>query len=218
MFTSITGLGITETQTEEQTPTSSPPWVWVGFVFAVVFFVIEMIYGVLEVLESSPGNLQALNVILIIIGFVSLGYWLFCVHRLHKILAQLSHNRYSISPGEAVIKHFIPILSIIFIFQWPAALSEYINERGRVKMISGYVIGTMLLLSLLLRFVDGAFGTAALFGVTMYVSAKLKKHVKTLKQVTADQLPPLPDPKIFSRPIESVSAPVPEVVKEPSAV
>ena len=217
MFTSIIGLGSTETQTEEQTPQSSPPWVWVGFVFAVVFFVIEMFYGVLEVLQTPPDNLQILNFILILIGLVSLGYWLFCVHRLHKILGQLSHNRYSISPGEAVIKHFIPILSIIFIFQWPAALSEYINERGRVKMISGYVIGTMLLLSLLLRFVDGAFGTAALFGVTMYVSAKLKKHVKTLSQVTPDQLPPLPDPRIFSRPIESVSAPVPEVVKEPSA-
>ena len=71
----------------------------------------------------------------------------------------------------------------------------------------------MLLLSLLLRFVDGAVGMASLFGVTMYISAKVKKHVKALKVVSPDQLPPLPDPKVFSRPIENSTTPVQGVVE-----
>jgi len=39
-----------------------------------------------------------------------------------------------------------------------------------------------------------------MFGVLMYVSAKVKQHVKTLRGLTPDQLPPLPDPAIFSGP------------------
>jgi hypothetical protein len=48
----------------------------------------------------------------------------------------------------------------------------------------------------------------------MYISFKVKQHVKAVKGVTADQLPPLPDPQIFSRPLETAPA---EIVKEPSA-
>jgi hypothetical protein len=154
---------------------------------------------------------------MIVLGILSLVYWLICIHRIHKIMAELTNKRYSISPGEAVIKHFIPILSIIFIFQWPNELSTYINERGRVKMISGYAIGAMLLVSFVLRIIDGSFGTAALFGVTMFVSSKLKAHVKALKGATQEQLPPLPDPRIFSQPIETSTSPAQQTA-EPSQV
>jgi hypothetical protein len=48
---------------------------------------------------------------------------------------------------------------------------------------------------------------AFLFGVTMYVSAKVKKHVKAGRPISPDQLPPLPDPRIFSQPIETAAGP-----------
>ena len=207
MFTSITGITGTESEPEERIPTISTPWVWIGFVFAAVFFFLGVTFVVLETMEAAPDARNGINVLMVILGFGSLFYWLFCVYRLHKVLAQLTHNRYSITPTEAAAKHFIPILGLIWLFQWPAQLSDYINQRGRVKMISGYLIGAMLLLSMLLRIVDGAFGTAMLFGVTIYVSAKVKKHVKTLKTATAAELPPLPDPRIFGQPVESVASP-----------
>lgn len=213
MFTSI--MDKTETYSEEQIPKSSTPWVWIGFVFAGAFFVVEIIYGVLEVM-GSLSDAASLDIVLMLIAIGGWIYWLVCVYRIHKVLKELTSGRYGVSPAEAAGKHFIPILGILWLFQWPAELSDYINERGRVRMISGRLIGTMLLLSLLLRFVDGAFGTAFLFGVTMYVSAKVKKHVKTLQGARADQLPPLPDPRIFSRPLESSPTPMPEVIKEPS--
>ena len=205
MFTSITDT--TDIYAEEQIPKSSTPWVWIGFLFAGAFFIVGVTYGFLEALEAAPDTLPMLNVILIVIGLAGWAYWLFCIYRLHKVMKELTRGRYSVSPGEAVGKHFIPILSLIWIFQWPAHLSDYINQRGRVKMISGHVIGAMILLSLIVRFVDGSFGTAFIFGVLMYVSAKVKSHVKTLKGATAVEMPPLPDPRIFSRPVETVTVP-----------
>ena len=48
-------------------------------------------------------------------------------------------------------------------------------------MISGGVIGALLLFALLLRLFDGAFGMAVIFGVMMYVSDKVKQHVKAVR-------------------------------------
>jgi hypothetical protein len=191
MFTSINDP---LTETDEQLPHSSPPWVWVGFLFAFAFFVIEVLFVALD-LEERGVNL--------ILMFVLIGgwiYWLVCIHRIHKILAELTRNKYPISPGEAAGYHFIPFYNLVWIFKWPIELSGYLNRRGRVKMISGGLIGALLLVALLLRFLDGSLGMLCMFAVLVYVSAKVKQHVKALRGITPDQLPPLPDPAIFSRP------------------
>jgi hypothetical protein len=208
MFTSIIG---TEQETTEQVPRSSPPWVWVGFLFAGAFFIIEIAFVVLGLDETG------INLILTLIVIGGWVYFTICVYRIHKILNELTHNRYPYTPGEAAGRHYIPFYNLVWLFRWPAELSNYINGKGRVRTISGGVIGTLLLLAVLVRLVDGAFGMAFLFGVMMYVSHKVKQHVKAVKGITPDQLPPLPDPRIFSRPIESSTQPAPEVVKEPSA-
>ena len=95
---------------------------------------------------------------------------------------------------------------------------NYIYSRGRVRMLSGGLVGLMLLLSLFVRFIDGAIGMAFLFGVTMYISAKVKKYAKAVTGVLPGELPPLLDPSIFSRPMETAAtAPGPEVVERSSA-
>jgi hypothetical protein len=182
------------TTENEQIPTSRPPWVWVGFVFAFAFFVIEILWLALDLEE------RGVDVILKLIVLGGSIYWLICIHRIHKILAQLTRNRYPITPGQAAGYHFVPFYNLVWIFKWPIELSEYINRHGRVKMIPGGLIGTLFLVALLLRFFDGSFGLLCTFAVTMYISAKLKQHVRTLQGITPDQLPPLPDPAIFSRP------------------
>ena len=204
MFTSIIG---TDQPTTEQVPKSSPPWVWVGFLFAGVFFTLEIAFVVMDLDE------QAIDLVLRLIVLASWIYFLVCVHRIHKILNELSRNHYPYTPGEAAGRHFIPFYNFVWLFKWPGELSRYINGKGRVQMLSGGALGTLLLLSLLVRFFDGAFGVAFLFGVMMYISAKVKQHVKTLKGVTADQLPPLPDPRIFSTPVETATMPA-QVIAE----
>ena len=54
-------------------------------------------------------------------------------------------------------------------------------------------------------FIPG-IGMVMTFCVTMYISNQLKAHVKAVKGATFDQLPPLPDPNIFSRPVHSSPA------------
>jgi len=181
---------------EELPARSSAPWVWVGFFFALAFFVAEFVV-VLTGMDESPAYLLFLFIALL--GFL---YWLSCVHRFHKILREMSGESYGITPGEAVGRHFIPFLNLMWIFKWPAAFSEYINGRGHVRMISGNVIGLFLLISLLLRFVDGAVGLAFLFGVTLYLSAKLRRHMQLVQGM---ELPPVPHASMFRQPQETSS-------------
>src|ERR1051326_6697604 len=168
---------IIETEMVEYVPKSSPPWVWVGFLFAGAFFVIGVVMVIAGVDEAT------LTLVLTPIAIAGFIYWLFCVHRIHKILNEINRS-YPYTPGEAALRHIIPFYNLVWIFKWPSELSSYLKRQGRVEIISGGVIGAMLLLSLLLRFVDGAVGMACLFGVTMYVSAKVKKHVKALKVIS----------------------------------
>ena len=212
MFTSIIG---TENETTEQVPKSSPPWVWVGFLFAFAYFVIEIVFVIGSIDEDNNLLLDKQTELLIgLFGLPGIIYWMVCVHRLHKILGELTRGRYPISPLEAALKHIIPFYNLYWVFKWPGEFSDYLNRRRRVQIISGAALGGMLLLGLLIfRLFDGAIGMACLFGVTMFMSSKLKAHVKALKGVTADQLPPLPDPRIFSRPIETSTTPVQETVE-----
>lgn len=202
MFPSITGPTGPEAERNEHIPTSSFPWVWVGFIIAGIYLFIEVV-AVIVLPEDDPG-LVAIG----LLGIPGIIFWLVCVHRIHKILGELTQGLYPVSPGEAAAKHIIPFYNLYWVFKWPREFSDYLNRRGRVQIISGSLIGVMLLLSLLTyRIIDGAIGMAGLFGVTMFISSKLKAHVKAVKGITPDQLPPLPDPKIFSRPIETSTSP-----------
>jgi hypothetical protein len=86
-------------------------------------------------------------------------------------------------------------------------MSDYLNQRERVKMVSGSLLGVCLLLSALVsRFFDGGIGLTGTFVVGMYISAKLRKHIELIG-VSPDKLPPLPDPSLFRpAPAEDVRA------------
>ncbi len=179
-------------QLEDRPAQSSPPWVWFGFFFALAFLVAEFLDVLLD-LDKESG--RVVFVMIVLGGWI---YWLFCVHRFHKILGEMTGHRYPIQPSEAVGKHFIPFYNFYWLFVWPSTLSKHINQSGQVNMIPGALIGFLLLVSLLLRYVDGAVGLALTFAVGMYISAKLRRHMKLVKGVTPEMLPPPPpDPSMF---------------------
>jgi hypothetical protein len=170
------------------------PWVWFGFFFVVAFAVEEALIIGLG-LDESLGTLW-----LILIALTGWIYWLFCMSRFHKIIGEISRNHYPISSAEAVWKHFIPFYNLVWIFRWPAEMSNYLNRRERVKMVSGNLLGVFLLISLLTgRFIDGGVGLAGTLAVGMYISAKLRKHVELIKGMSPEMSPPLPDPSLFSQ-------------------
>ena len=132
---------------------------------------------------------------LILIALAGWIYWLFCVFRFHKILLEISRNHYPISSGEAVWKHFIPFYNLYWTFHWPSAMSDYLNRRERVKMVSGNLLGAVLLVSALTaRFFDGGIGLTGTFVIGMYISARLRQHVELIRDSSPDMLPPPPDP------------------------
>ena len=186
---------------QEYIPKSSPPWVWLGFVFVLPFVVLETLMVALELDEKR---------IIAGLTLVQIGgsiYWLICVHRLHKILVEITRGRYPISAAEAVGKHFIPFYNFYWIFHWPVVMSQYINGRGRVRMMSGYLVGLIIILALLMRYLDGGIALLTFFAVTFYISSKLKQHVRAVAAGLPQNLPPLPDPKIFGGPAEPAPNP-----------
>ena len=183
---------------DELIPRTSTPPVAIGFVFAISFLMGETV----EVASGEENSLETFLVLTVVAGWL---YWIWCIHRIHRVLAELSNYRYPVEPGAAAVRHIFPIFNLFWVFYWPSKLSHYLNVRGRVRILPGAVLGAMLLLSLLLRFFDGAIGMASLFGVTWYISNKVKMHVAAVTGVSPDELPPLPDPEIFSRPIETTS-------------
>jgi hypothetical protein len=177
---------------QDQPATSSPPWVWFGFAFAIAFLVAEFI----EVfLEKDQESFRLVFVMIVLAGWA---YWLFCVHRFHKIMAEMTRGRYPIQPGEAVGKHFIPFYNLYWLFVWPSTLSSHLNQAGQVNMLPGALIGFGLLVSLLLRYVDGGVGLAVTFSVGLYISARLRKHMKLVRGTAPELLPPPPDPRMFA--------------------
>jgi hypothetical protein len=168
--------------------------------FAVAFFVEEFVVIFLE-LDQAVAKL--LLVLLSLSGWV---YWLFCVGRFHTILREISRNHYSITNAEAVGKHFIPFYNLYWLFKWPATLTDYLDRRGRVKIVSGNILGAILLLSLLTgRFFDAGVGLIGVFAVGLYISAKLRSH---LKSISPGELPPPPDPNWFGSPSPAASVQV----------
>ena len=188
-----TFLTLTQDSLEEAPAKSSLPSVWFGFVFVAAFLIEATLMVALEQ-DESGGTL-----VLILIALVGWIYWLFCVSRFHKILGEISRNRYPITSAEAAWKHFIPFYNFVWIFRWPASMSDYLNRQERVKMVSGNLLGLFLLISALIgRFFDGSIGLTGTFLVGMYISAKLRKHIELIGP-SEDRLPPPPEPGLFGR-------------------
>jgi hypothetical protein len=189
MFTS---LAITPDSLEEVPAKSSLPRVWFGFFFVAAFVIEETLlvaFGLDQSLATS---------VLILIAIGGWIYWLFCVSRFHNILREISRNHYPITGAEAAWKHIIPFYNLVWIFRWPSTMSDYLNQRQRVTMVSGNLLGACLLISLLIgRFLDGGVGLTGTFAVGMYISAKLRKHLELIKGLSKDMLPPPPDPSLF---------------------
>jgi hypothetical protein len=168
------------------------PWVWFGFFFVAAFIIEETLMVALGLDESGA------SIVLILIALGGWIYWLFCISRFHKILREISRNHYPITGAEAAWKHIIPFYNLVWIFRWPATMSEYLNQHQRVKMVSGNLLGVCLLISLLIgRFLDGGVGMTGIFAVGMYISAKLRNHVELIKGLSKDMLPPPPDANLF---------------------
>jgi hypothetical protein len=161
--------------------TSSLPMAAIGFAFAGAFITAEIV-------ETSQG-IEGVWPFTVAIGFLGLAYWLFCIHRIHKILREGSASKYPISPNAAAWYHLIPIYGIFWLYKWPKEYSDFINSSGRVKMMAGSLISPLLYLSFTIAYVyGGGISLILLFGMTIYMSSRLRALPNSKPQIVPDPI------------------------------
>jgi hypothetical protein len=101
-----------------------------------------------------------------------------------KILEETTHGQYPIEAKRAAALHIVPVYNFYWMFKWPSELVKYMNHKGRVQMTSGWVIGLLILFSIiLLSRIDGSLSIAALFFIAVYIKKKLSIHLEVLERV-----------------------------------
>jgi hypothetical protein len=132
---------------------------------------------------ASAREVTYLDWLLYLGGFV---YWLFCVHRFHKVLAEATAGKYPISPRDAVGYHFLPLYNLYWIFYWPNTLARFVNERNSPPRMVVGLAGGLLLAGFLACRLDSALGLTIIFSVSVYLKNGIRRAVAT----------PMPETKI----------------------
>ena len=152
------------------------PRLWIGFALAALFLIAEILE--VQLIDLRFPHMRSTGPVPKAIAVGAFCYWLFCIHRLHKILNAIAPGGYPISPAQAAWFHLIPLFNFFWLVRWPYRLSNFIKAQGSVPMLSGQLLGLFLLVSIILgRTVDGALGLAGLFGVAAYISGKIRQQL-----------------------------------------
>jgi hypothetical protein len=150
-------------------PYSSLRPTWIGFAFALLYLGAE-IAGV-----DNPEEMDLWASLVSIVGWV---YWLTCVSRFHKILAELSpyengEPTYPFTPRQSVLYHIIPLINFYWVFRWPREMDKFLRERTSVDIGSGWGMGAILFVA----FLFGGFGLFPAFGVGLYISGQPRQAI-----------------------------------------
>ena len=173
----ITKHRVKEYATELAQPgivTATLPKMWIGYIFAVVLFLYEIFETV-----NNPRSVHKISPVLWIIAISAWIYWLFCVRSMHRIIAQFTNGKHTISPSEAMWFHLLPLFNLYWIFKWPNEISNFVNKRLATKSMSKGWPGFFLLISIFLgRAVDKSLGLIGIFAVGAYINNKIHSVVK----------------------------------------
>jgi hypothetical protein len=166
-------------------PPAPMPKLWIGYLFALVTFISEMIAISRhpEIVNAKELTFTVPPLEIFLPVFVARAYWFVCIYRYHKILAAIPRYVHPISPAKAVGFHFIPFFNIYWIFAWPSAIADFVNARLGVRLMKGWVLGAGLIAASLCQLLlDAGLGIALLFLATSYVSGFLSRALSIPQQ------------------------------------
>ena len=109
-----------------------------------------------------------------LVQFAGTAYWLFCIYRMHAVLAAVSGGSYPISARRAVGLQLIPIFNLFWSFVWLKALRAYIKNAG-VSILPDYVLWVAVLLGLVGGQFFPATGLTIIFSTLLYLRQRLRK-------------------------------------------
>ena len=174
---------------------SAYPRMEVGFALIAVCWLMQVVAyrsGPEKASLATAGALAGLG------GYI---YWLFCVHRIHKILAEYTQGKYPIAPWKSVAFLFIPLYAVYWIFKWPATLANFVSSRpspdGNARLMRRRLPAIALLISTMITPLFGfeigiGFQLALVFAVGLYLTRNLERVLprpepiclRRLKQLT----------------------------------
>lgn len=153
--------------------TPEPPKMWVGFLLAFLLFVGEVIH-----FSVYGGEKAIFSIYVTPFMLACLIYYIHIIRIIHNIMNILTIDNYPISTAKAIGFHLIPFFNIYWFIKWPSILSKYIVSNSSIKMVPGYIVGFLLLVSIfIIKFVDGAIGYMFLFATMTYVTTRVKNLV-----------------------------------------
>jgi len=150
------------------------PRVWIGYLLSLATLA-AMIVAVEKHPELASGELVVPPLYLFLAGFVTLVYWLVCVHRMHVVLAHVPEWKHPVSPVRAVGFHFIPIYSLYWLYKWPGEVARFVNSKLGRPALNPAKAGLFVFVSYAACLVLGPGGLLLLFVCLAYLNEWIRR-------------------------------------------
>jgi uncharacterized membrane protein YidH (DUF202 family) len=141
----------------------SLPKMWVGIGLACICLAFQLI----DPMGMGP---------VLLVSVIGTCYWMFCVHRLHRVLADYTLKTYGISPRRAVGFQFIPIFGYVWSFRWTRQMATFLEQESpgfvMPKIWPGALLVTASVFGIFAPF--KAIRLFLIFGFGIYLVRKLK--------------------------------------------
>jgi len=161
------------------------PKFWVGYFIAAIFIIGE----ILEIIVNPASVEQEISLIFRVIALGGWIYWLICIYKIHRVLAELTNSAYPITPAAAVGYHFIPFYNIFYwIFKWPAEIAKFVNARLERRITSKDLGVFLFLVPFVGRYIDGGIALMVTFSVGHYLSRKILRVIRESNRVAKEEV------------------------------
>src|ERR1044071_399227 len=101
------------------------PRMWIGYVLAAFSLLVEIPRWMNEGAADEGSATAAL-----LANFFGWVYWLFCVHRMHKVLARATYSSYPTTPRRAIWLQFVPLYNLIWAVKWPNRIAKFLKQTN----------------------------------------------------------------------------------------
>jgi hypothetical protein len=150
------------------------PRMWIGYVLATFCLLVEIPHWMNEGAADDGSATAAL-----VVNFFGWVYWLFCVHRMHKVLARATYSSYPTSPRRAIWMQFVPLYNLIWAVKWPNRIAKFLKQTNPGLRVAVRWPGILVLLGGLLGYTS--FRLFVLFSVGVYLNRKIRSVVEFTK-------------------------------------
>ncbi len=172
-------------------PSTPMPKIWIGYILVIVLSVLKswvVFYSAIPMITldkvtketlldvtNTVTNTSAYFIITYIEIMICSAYWLYCIYKIHVVLARSTGNKYSITPGRAVIGHLFPFYDVYWLFKWSNEIALFVNNKMSSKIIYKYVPGLFILGGFIWVWaVGGLIGFVAVYAASSYIARGIK--------------------------------------------